>query len=78
VEGKRPEQRGIDQGKDRAVGADAKRQCQSRDQREGRRVLQLAYRELQIVPKFVEPAGDAHFHDSSLWPDTASARQPQL
>ena len=57
---KRPKQRGVGEGKNRAVGPDAERQGQRRHQREGGRALQLAEREFQIVPELVEPLSEAH------------------
>ena len=59
-EWKRTEQRRVDQREDGAVGADAERQCDRRDERESRRASQLPNRELHIVTKFFEPLREAH------------------
>jgi hypothetical protein len=60
AERQRPQQRGVDQREDRAVGADPERQREDRDDSEGGRDPQLPERELEIIPELVDPDRDAH------------------
>jgi hypothetical protein len=56
----RAKQRRIDQGEDRAVGPDAKREGDRRDEGEPRRRLELPHRESHIVPQLFEPLCQSH------------------
>ena len=56
----RPQQRGVDQREDGAVGADAQGERQRRHEGEGGRRPHLAQREHHVVPRLVDPLHHAH------------------
>ena len=68
----RPQEHGVDEAEDRAVGTDAERQCEHRDQREGRRLHQRSEGLPEVVEErphrgfsvWIDGAGDAR--DSSM------------